>query len=353
MHIGERETKWLLVILVTSRFFLGAVSGFVKAAGTAAAVSAAVCSLLVLLYFAVLGKIRLNSEGGISSMLSMGCGKYLGFAAAALLTVFSVFNASARLREFTNAVGDIILPDSPDAYIIIFFAAVMLAVSFFGTETITRYCLAAGTVILLLAALICLMNISSADLLNVCPPLGNGISGILKGLGSVYLFSDMLYIYLLEDFFRKKGASGRIGVRAAAVSGVVITVLTLMYTLCVPYPASKFFEYPVFRLAALSNTSVLFQRADGIVYIIWLFSGFISSGALALFTAMLFAKCFRADDYRGCVPAVIFIICALALSKTDLSRFGAVFAAASFIIVGVAAAVQSFREKNRGGKNAR
>ena len=331
MYIGEKETKWLFVILMTSQIFVGGINVFMGMSGILGAVCALMCSILVFVYFYIIDKIKKSQDIGFFDMIKKICDRKISAVAGAGLTVISMFNCSLRLKVFSVAATDIILPDSPVSFAVFLFAFAILAVSFFGLEALTRYALPAGVVITALAATTGIFNFESYRITNIYPLLGNGYISFKNLFGGISMFADIFYLYILSDYFRKKHAVKRIGLKAIGIAGLTITTLVLLYCLAVPYPASENFEYPFFRFSSLANTSVLFQRLDAIVYVVWLFSGFLSSGALALFTMMIFTKSFYVSDYRGIVHMVIFTVLSLSLSDKNFDSVTVIFASAVFI----------------------
>lgn len=343
MYIGEKETKWLLTILITSQFFVNGINIFTKAAGTSAAFVAFLSFLLVFAYVFFIERIKISEDAGVFEMMSECYGKLTVFVGA-VFSFLSALNSSMRLKMFTTAVTDIILPDSPKIFVLIFFVIAMLTVSFSGLEAITRYALPSGITILFFAFLVCIFNLEGFKIANISPLLGRGNKGIALSAGSIRVFADIFYVFVLSNFFRQKGALKRVALKSMALSGVIIILITLFYTLAVPYPASFGFEYPFFRLSALANTSVLFQRLDAAVYIIWIFSGFLSVGITALLSAIIFSKSFGLTDYKGVIHAFTFLIAAFSLVEGNyFDLINSLFAIFVFSLVGVTSVIYRFK----------
>lgn len=345
MHIGEKETKWLFVVLMTSQIFVSGINVFAGTSGILGVVSAFLCTVLVFLYFYAVDKIKKSRDIGFFDMIEESFGRKITIVAGIILTVLSAFNSSARLKMFSVAVTDIILPDSPVSFAILLFAFAIFAASFFGLEALTRYALPTGIVITVFAAAVGVFNFESYKASNIFPLLGNGYALPKSMAGGISMFGDIFYLYILAHYFRKKHAVKRIGLKAIAISGIIIMTVVLLYNLAVPYPASENFNYPFFRLSSLANTSILFQRLDAIVYVIWLFSGFLTSGALVLFTALIFTQSFGVSDYRGVIHAVIFTVIALSFSNKNYEVMISVFAAVVFSLLLFAAIAYRFMRR--------
>lgn len=303
--LDENETKWLFVILLTSEILVGAINGFTAAAGSGAAAAALTCTAAAAAFFAVTESIRRCDDVPFFDMIKSCYGKTASAAIGSVLTVISLFGCARSVRIFTSAVADVVLTQSPALYIAAFFAAAMLAVSVYGLQTLSRYAIAAGKILAVFVLVIVIFNIKNLRLSNALPIFGNGADGMASSVGMVYIFSDILYLCVISDHFQSRGAVMRVGSRSLIISGLFAVCAVFVYCCSVAYPASTHFRYPIFRLAALANTSVLLQRLDGAVYILWLIAGFISCGARALFTSVLFEKSFDCGDSRGIAPTVI------------------------------------------------
>ena len=335
-YIGERETKWLFFILISSRAYIGAINEFVGNMASNAYIGAAICSATAFLLFFFTNKANPLIRRDLFSMMDVCCSRSITVVIGAFLTVVSALNCSYRLRMFSDAVSEIILPNSPVIYVMIFFAAAMAAVPMFGLEPVTRYGLIIGSVIAALTILAAVFNIGGYEASNLYFFKLDFDGGFVKNGFSVYVFSDIFYLYVISDFFKSGGAVRRTGCRSVAMGGILISALTLLYCLCMPYPASEAFGYPFFRLASLAKSSVVFQRLDGIVYIIWFFLGFICTGSLMLFTLMMFSKTFRCSDFKGVLPAAVFSVFALAYLDLKLEfAVNALMLAAAFVLPAV------------------
>lgn len=348
MYVGERETKWLFVILFTSQFLLGAVRTFAICGTSAAALSALLCCIVPIVLLCAAEKLSGGLGGDFTQILQRCYGKCAAAVIELIIFALAVSNASLRLKAFVTALSRTVYPGTPNLYLTAFFTFVMLCVCFLGAENITRYARLAGIGMSLVLVLVLAMAVPHFEEANICPVFGSGAAGILRGTFAAQAFADVIYLYFIGRLLRNDGAPLRVGIKAAVISAVIIVIVTLAYALCVPYPASSVYEYPFFRLATLANASVLFQRLDGAVYITWIFAGFICTGALALFCSMIFADGFKCSDYKGSAPLVVLIISALSLSSLKAVKIlNTAFAPSVLAVILITALIY----RTRGGKN--
>lgn len=300
--IGSKETTALFVLLILSRVCLGGINGFVSNSGTAASINVLIGIIISLSVCLLVCKVFSKEDFG--NVFKKTYGRTFGIAVLTILFFVTVLNASMSVRNFTQAIGKYVLPNTPDVMIAAVFSFCIVAVSRFGIESVTRYSLAVFFVFVVLFAIILCFSHTEVQIRNIIPFRGKG--GFGNVFDMVYVFSDIIYMFLIIRGINKNGAKAPF--YALATGGIITAVLVLFYTLCVPYPVSERFSYPLYRLASLANTTVVFQRLDGIVYIIWMFSGFISVGTLGYFAAYLFESAFGISDKRAIVPMIALLV---------------------------------------------
>jgi len=299
---GVKETVALFVILIISRVSLHAISGFVHNSGTAAAINA-LCGVLIAVLVCLISGSAFKKTS-FTEAFTISYGKIPGSIVLILFLIVTLINASHRMQIFGDAIGEFILNDTPRMYILLIFGVCVYAAAYSGIETITRYSISVIAAFFVFLTIILLSAHGEVSYVNICPILGKG--SFYNVFNMLYVFADIIYMYFVFEGI--KGAKAKNVLSVVLIGGIVAVVLTLFYTLCIPYPVSEEFSFPLYRLASLANSTVVFQRLDGLVFLIWIFTGFISAGALTLFASMLLAKIARLSDRRAVVPSVTFIV---------------------------------------------
>ena len=95
-----------------------------------------------------------------------------------------------------------------------------------------------------------------------------------------------------------------------------MSLVVFFYTLCIPFPASQKYVYPLHRISLLANSTLVFQRLDFIVYVLWVFISFLTSGASLLFAGKLVSRALELKDCKGVAPALVFVCFIMSLSGT-------------------------------------
>ncbi len=335
--VAGKEATWFLVILFVSKILFADINRYVNFSGTAAYMQTAWCAFIALLLFAVAARMAGDSdifEASHSALGSFGT-KIVGI----ILTLILLLVAGVMLRVYADIISSIALPEASDFFIMLFLIAAAAFAAFAGIGTLAAYAYAAGIVLVVSLGLILILNFSNYDISNIYPILGNGADSILSGLGGLDVYADILLVFLMASYFKKGTSISKTGTKAIIISGVVITLTTFLYILTVPYPASSGFALPVLEIAFDVNLDVIFQRAEGLFFFLWIFSGFILIGAYICFSILSFEKTFKLSDRRAVIGVFLLIaacvaLCAdtSALQSKAYSIFYAVFTVIAFVL---------------------
>lgn len=340
---GVRETKWLFFILMISHICLGAIGELTKAMATGG-IWGLLLSALVALAIMFVTELCLGS-GGCRSLQS-----YFGYplytTLATVLFVVTLFGTAQRMKDFSLAIGSTVLLQSPAVFILFIMSLASFVVALVGLEAITRYALVASGVFFLFAGALFFTNIPRAEIINIYP-LG-GKNGFSNPFCSLYVFSDAVYFFFIQKSINNNKKI------PYPISKTIITVsvtgvaITLFYCLCVPYPASTMYKYPLYRLSLLANSSVVFQRLDGLVYIIWIFFSFISQGALVIFAMDIISDALKLKNKKAIAGTVTLICFLISMMDSDFTFFVRLFSVGfAFLIFPVCALlVKKGRERN-------
>lgn len=322
MHIGEREAKWLMIVLFLSKLLFMGVRQYVAGGGTAAWLQAAWCGAAALAVFAVLSRLYRKFEGrGLFDLTEYAFGapglKLIGTGLFLLITV----DTAMLLRMYADTIASITLSTSPAFYIMLFLLAAIIVSALAGVEAVAKYSYVAGICIVALLAILFAMDMPNLHTENILPILGNGPKALLTGIGGADIYADTLFLFFLTPYLSKDGAYRRAGYKAIAIGAAVIVLTTLVYTLNVPYPASAEFTLPVLEISSAVNVDVIFQRAESIFLVLWIFSGFLSLGALFCFALFACKETFHLQNHRAVIGALVVIVTTLAMTAGNFSEY--------------------------------
>lgn len=310
-EVNSRESTWFFVTLFISKILFADISRYVSQSGTSAYMQTAWCGILALVLFVI--AVFLSKKGDLLSAVVDIFGdageKIFGIALVGML----LFYTGMMIRVYADIIGSVVLPDFPDFLIVVLLSVTILVSGFSGLGTVISYSYGAGTVIVSALLIILFLNIPNYEITNIYPIFGNGIGNILKGVNGIGAYADIFLIFLISPYFKKGTSVGKTGLKAIAISAILITITTFLYVLTIGYPASSYFSLPVLEIAFDVNLEVVFQRAEGIFLFMWILSGFVLTGAYMCIAVELFKKCFHLSDRRGSIGLFVFISTAIGL----------------------------------------
>jgi len=349
--VGTREGTWFLVILFISKILFSDISGYINHSGTAAYIQTAVCAVAVALIFV----FTVSLTGGNTDIFEASraaVGVTGAKAVGIILTVLLLFDACVMMRVYTDIISSIVLAESADLFIMLFLIAAVSFAAFAGVGVVAAYSYAVGIILVVSLAVILILNIPNYDFTNIYPVLGNGIDKILTGWSGIGAYADLLLIYLITPYLTEETSIKRTGLKAIIISGVVITVTTLLYIMTVEYPFSKHLTLPILEIAFDVNLDIVFQRAEGLFFFLWIFSGFIVTGAYLCFALVTFVKSFNLTDRRAPIGAFVFVAACIALIAGSSARerelyriIYSVFAVVSFALPLFVFGIKKFKRR--------
>lgn len=348
--VDGKEATWLFAILLVSKIFFADISRYVNHSGTAAYIQTAWCALLALALFLIASRLAGDNDIFQASYIAFG---NIGMKAVGLLlTLLLLIDAGVMLRVYADIISSIALPEASDFFIIALLITAASFAAFAGVNTLTAFSYIAGIVLFSFLGVILILNIPNYDPANIYPVLGNGADKIFSGIGGLSVYADIFLIFLLASHFNKHTSIYKTGTKAIVIAGVAVSLTTLMYILTVPYPAASHFSLPVLEIAFDVNLDVIFQRAEGLFFFLWIFSGFIMIGAYICFSILSFEKTFNLADRRAVIGVFLLIAACIAL-RADTSSvqseayniFYTIFTVVAFALPVVVYSVKRIRER--------
>ncbi len=317
--VGNREIVWLLVTMVVSKILFADIGGYVQRSGTAAYVQTFFCCLLYLATFAA--TVFLSGEDtDVIKACKDGLGKKAATSLGLIFSVLLLLLAGVMFRVYADVISSIALPESPSIFILLILIVAAAFAAFAGVGTVTAYSYVAGIVLAIALAAILALNIPNYDLTNIYPLMGTGADKIFTGFEGMNVYADVVLIFLITPYLKSGTSVSRSGIKSILISGALITATTFCYVLTVEYPFSGELTLPVLEIAFDVNLDVIFQRAEGLFFFVWIFSGFIVTGVYICFSLLCFVRSFELSDRRAPIGAFLFLAVCIALFAENAAQ---------------------------------
>ena len=334
--IGKGELLWFLTLLHLTRILFTTIGGYVSAWANAGYILPLLSGILYVGIFL----LTMRLSGGDADILSTAettfgrTGKIVvGVIAFAIL----IIRCSAMTRVYADVISSIALPDGDVVYIILILAISAFFGAYFGSGVIVSFSYVAGIVFTSALALVLALNLPNYDVMNLFPLLGNIKADATPVLKGTDMFADVFLVYLVSPYLKDDVSVKRVGVMSIVIASLITSVTALCYIMTVEYPLSADLTLPVLEIAFDVNLDIIFQRAEGLFFFMWIFSAFISLGTYLAFASNVFTHTFSLSDRRGVISIICFIPFTVAILMKGVAEGGeiyeTIFSALSFMSV--------------------
>jgi len=353
---GRFEATCITLTLLSTQLFLNLPRMMMEAAWTAAGILTVYISVLAFILFFVIAKLYKRFEG--KDLLDLGehIGGNIGrIIVGVIVFLFILYIAPVILREFSENMKLIALPQSPLSFVILFFLAGMIVAAYLGLEAIVRYSAIFVPIIAAGYLLIIAGSVQYLDISRITPWLGSGPYEIfVKGMPRVSAFAGIILVYLLFPFIRTNKNFKTVGYASIGLSALFFLIGVLAFSLIYQYPTGTESFLPIYQLARLIDYGRFFQRVESIFVLVWVASALLHLSTLLYLIAYVFKKTFKLEYYKPLVIPFSIIVYTLSfiphnlISTIELEKYFRNFAwIVSFLLPIILLVIARFVKKRR------
>ena len=314
IRFGNVEATFMIVNAMSMQLFLGLPRRMTEAGGPAGWMIPLYTLIISLLIFFFISKLYSKFEGKDLIDIAQVAGGSIGRLVIGIIFILNyIFILSVLLRIFGEDIKIFALNQSPLSFVIMFFIIVMIIASYVGIESIVRI----NAIILPITAVALLIvflgNIHFMDATNLLPIFGTGIDKIfVKEISRISIYSALSSIFFITPFVGNKKDFKKIGYNSLIITGILLTLGTLLYILVVPYPTSTEYFIPYLHLARYVVFGRFFQRIESIFILMWTLAAFSYLSAGLYLLLYVIKKTFKLEYYQPLtipVAVILFTIC--------------------------------------------
>ena len=317
---GKFEATCVTITLLSTQLFLNLPRMMMEAAWTAAWILTAYISVLAFVLFIVIAKLYKRFEG--KDLLDLGehIGGNIGrIIVGVIVFLFLLYIAPVILREFSENMKIIALPQSPLSFVMLFFLTGMIVAAYLGLEAIVRYSAIIVPVIAAGFLLIIAGSVQYFDISRITPWLGSGPYEIfVKGMPRVSVFAGVILVYLLFPYIKTYKNFKTVGYASIGLSAFFFFIGVLAFSLIYQYPTGTESFLPIYQLARLIDYGRFFQRMESIFVLVWAASALLHLSTLLYLIAYVFKKTFKLEYYKPLVIPFSIIVYTLGFFPHNL-----------------------------------
>jgi len=291
-----------------------------ESAGNAGWILTIYITVISLVLFLIISRLYKNFEGKDILDVAEFLGGNIGRILVGIIYVIDyVVIISVILREYGEDLKIISLVQSPISFVLVLFAIGMVFGAFFGLEPLVRLGAISVPVIFLGFLITVVGSIKYFNFSNILPIFGTGpVEILIEGPSRTSVFSGLTSLFLIAPFLRSHDNFKKSGFIGLILSGLILTVGNLVYSLVLPYPSTTSNFLPIYQLSRLIEYGRFFQRIESIFVLVWSMTALIYLSAGLFFSAYIYKKTFKLEYHRPLIIPFGIIIFTLSLIPKSL-----------------------------------
>lgn len=285
---------------------------------------AAVMMIPVLLMYARI--IHLFPETDLFDILVILFGKILGKVFIALFTWYAIHLGVLVVRNFSEFVEIVAMPETPQLPIMIGMILVTAYLARSGIETIGKWSVSVLPFILSVVTLTIALSLKDMDFSNILPIMEKSPITLLKSAYQTYTFplAETVLFLCVASAFKKQDSPYKIYTYAILLGSLILLVVLLRNIEVLGAAmagASYFASYTTARIIHIGD---FLTRIEGSISVNFILSGITKITLCLLAAAKGTAKLFEIQDYKRILMPVSLLALALStiIYDSTMEMFG-------------------------------
>ena len=321
--IGYIEAISLITLVIINKVILILPKEIILTTGSAAWVNTIYVSILALLLVWFISFLFKKFQGmdiiDVSEFLG---GNFLKNIVGILYIFLLVLVPIFVLKNFTETLKAIYFRASPFIYILLFFIISTTIANHFSTKVLAK----ANLLLMLLSfsgiALILIASFKNFSFDQLFPILGYGFKDtFVTGLGSLFSFSSIGYIFLLGPLLDKPKDLKKISILSILASGLYLfsTVTCILLSFSFSFKSGE--SISLYLLTRTIDFGRFIQRIDAIFIFMWIVSTILYICITIHFSIYLFKKLTHISDSSCMNYTINLFILAVLLIPVGIATF--------------------------------
>ena len=323
LYPEKKEITATFVNLIVAKMFFTYPRVLILNSGTAAWLQMIYITALSFLIFLVIDRLLARTGTKDIFEVAENLGGKIFRVFVGIVTLFiMIISLSSDIRVFCESVGMVLLPNMSTKMIMLVFLATVSIAAGIGINSIFRI----HSIVMPLIAVVMLFFVAvlipDMDINNIFPLAGKGTYNVfIRGSQGIYAFADMMTIYIIMPYVKNRSDATKSVKLAFLISGVVSTVLILIYTLVYPYPVSKAFVIPSYQLAKMANIGFYFQRFEAFFEFSWAVAMLLYASFYLFIISYTFIKTFNLKYQKDVILPIAVFSASIGFITTNIVTF--------------------------------
>lgn len=255
----------------------------------------------------------------IFDISELAFGKFMGKVIILLYTWYALHLGAMvvdNYAEFINIVG---LPETPRAIPVMFFGVLCAWVVKEGIEVLGRWAELFLAFILGVMFITIFFAIPKMHINQIRPVLEDGLPPLIKGTFGIFAFpyAEAVTFTMITPFYKNKKSVYKIYMYGLLLGGFMLLLIAFRNLLTIGPGKMMLHYYPSYVAVGRINIGEFIQRAQILITVAFLITGFAKISVCLLATANGVAKLFNINEFRNIVVPVTILMLNLSFIVYD------------------------------------
>lgn len=243
-------------------------------------------------------------------------GRFAGKLVIVFFISYTIYWASDVLNNYSFFITTTSLNQTPRIILIIFMSILCIWSTKEGIEVLGKFSELFLIPLVSFFLIIIFLSIPNININNIKPILNVDNKSLLEGSFSVFSqpFAQVIAFSIVFSSFKNKKSPYKVYFLGLLVSGIYMTILTLVNILILGENLAISNYYPAYASAKRVDIGTLLQRIEVLIDTSFVIGGFIKVSILLICGCKAINKLFKCNDYR-------FIIIPFSLMVINLAYF--------------------------------
>jgi spore germination protein KB len=251
---------------------------------------------------------------GLYEILDDVFGKVLGKIIALPFIWFAFHMGSLVIRNFTEFITTVSIPETPQYIIAIFMTLLCIWGVNAGIEVIGRWSSIILPVLIILIIAVTFLFAPMLEFRNLKPVLYDGLKPVLDSAFSVFAFplAETVIFTMILNNLRNNSNSYKIYYYSLLLGGLIILLVSVRSLIVLGVANISIMYFPSYSSVRLINIGDFLQRIEVSVTVVFLFAGFVKINMCLYVASDGLARVLNIRNYRQIVAPVGLLMMLLA-----------------------------------------
>ncbi len=306
----RQATSIIVVYICGSSVVLGGFSDAGQDSWICLILSQIIAIPMILIYARI---IDLFPKQGLYEIFNILFGKIFGKIPTILITWYAIHLAALVLRNFTEFIAIVSMPETPQLPLMIIMILVTVYLARSGVKTLGKWSLIVLPIIIAIMFLTIFLLLNQMDFNNILPVMNHSTKEILSGAYELFTFpfAETVLFLTIADCIKKEDSPYKVYVWGLVVGALILFFVILRNVTSLGVPMLKSVYFPSYVAARIINVSDFLARIEGSISINFIFGGITKITLCLLAASKGLANLFNLQDYKKVILPVSLTVMAL------------------------------------------